>query len=256
MDYQTPPLEITRWTSLADFDEYEAKAAGWPESLINDAVREIWRRELESECAEADAAALLGKETQMDYDREILDLFNEHARAHSRACAKPLATAEEGFHAFVLNAISAAVDRSERPSLKALFSKEAWGEKTIILEELQNTFGCSWFDEDDQEHFGFKDAPVSDRAKLWLDVASGHAIGHLLDNGSATVIGEKAGSYGGACRRVVVNVDELNHWTAVFWERKNELAREALKHAGRCHYCGLPATDFDGLGVPVCDNCR
>lgn len=46
--YDTPPLCINEHTDLADFDEYEAKEAGWPERLIRDALHEIQRREDEN----------------------------------------------------------------------------------------------------------------------------------------------------------------------------------------------------------------
>ena len=46
--HQMAPLEINEWTDLADFDEYEAKAAGWPPELITAAIREIQRRELDT----------------------------------------------------------------------------------------------------------------------------------------------------------------------------------------------------------------
>ena len=46
-DYSIVPLEINEHSDLDDFDEYEAKKAGWPPSLISEAVQEIQRREME-----------------------------------------------------------------------------------------------------------------------------------------------------------------------------------------------------------------
>lgn len=46
-DYSIPPLVIDEWSPLRDFDQYEAKAAGWAPELITAALREIDRREME-----------------------------------------------------------------------------------------------------------------------------------------------------------------------------------------------------------------
>jgi len=47
MDYSVIPLGVDKYSDLDDFDEYEAKEAGWPLSLISAAVHEIRRREME-----------------------------------------------------------------------------------------------------------------------------------------------------------------------------------------------------------------
>ena len=41
----TEPLAINQWTDLDDFDEHEAKAAGWSPATIRAAIAEIQRRE-------------------------------------------------------------------------------------------------------------------------------------------------------------------------------------------------------------------
>jgi len=46
MDYTIQPLEINERSELDDFDQAEAREAGWPSELIADALAEIWRREL------------------------------------------------------------------------------------------------------------------------------------------------------------------------------------------------------------------
>lgn len=46
-DYSIIPLEINKYSDLDDFDEYEAKEAGWPPALISAAIHEIHRREME-----------------------------------------------------------------------------------------------------------------------------------------------------------------------------------------------------------------
>jgi hypothetical protein len=66
MNYQTPPLEITEWTSLSDFDEYEAKAAGWPPALIRDAIQEIQRRELKPQHTHGGARPGAGRKPRKD----------------------------------------------------------------------------------------------------------------------------------------------------------------------------------------------
>jgi len=48
-DYSVIPLGITAYTDLADFDEHEAKAHGWPPELIRAAIHEIDRREMADE---------------------------------------------------------------------------------------------------------------------------------------------------------------------------------------------------------------
>lgn len=45
-DYTIQPLKVTPWTFLGDFDEYEAKEAGWSQETITACLQEIQRREL------------------------------------------------------------------------------------------------------------------------------------------------------------------------------------------------------------------
>ena len=60
-----------------------------------------------------------------EYDQAIVDLYNEHAKAYAEVKNKPGTLFEEGFHAFVLNALNAAVSRYSVVTLKAKFHAEA-----------------------------------------------------------------------------------------------------------------------------------
>ena len=62
-----------------------------------------------------------------EYISKIIAEFNEHARKADELAANPQVgnLHEEGFHAFMANAISSAVTRSTNQELKNRFSKEA-----------------------------------------------------------------------------------------------------------------------------------
>ena len=63
--------------------------------------------------------------SRAEYDQAIVDLYNEHAKAYAKAKGQPGTLFQEGFHAFVLNALNAAVSRSSVITLKTKFQAEA-----------------------------------------------------------------------------------------------------------------------------------
>lgn len=45
-DYSYEPLKVNQWTHLTNFDQHEAKEAGWSQETITACLREIQRREV------------------------------------------------------------------------------------------------------------------------------------------------------------------------------------------------------------------
>lgn len=123
----------------------------------------------------------------------------------------------------------------------------------IIVSELSNTWGCAWLDSDGAKHYGFGDCPISERARLWLNCASGDAVRLLLDAGNATIVKSQRGAYGGEARTAEVDVAKLEAACDRYWNRLNAMGQQQGR-AG-CHYCGQRATSVGFFNELVCGEC-
>jgi hypothetical protein len=124
----------------------------------------------------------------------------------------------------------------------------------IEIFELTNTFGCAWREQGSEKaNYGFNGLPNS--AALWLGCVGGGAVERILDIQLGTVIDTKPGSYGGTCRTILVDVDELEKACKAYWDRMNARAARQRERQGTCHYCGQDAKSTGFFDEPVCKEC-
>lgn len=121
----------------------------------------------------------------------------------------------------------------------------------IEIEELTNTWECVWREPGGETQYGWHGLPYICAA--WLSMVSGNAVRHLLKAGLGKIIKTKLVAYGGTCRTILVDVEELDKVCRQYWDRTN--AHEAATDRDSCHYCGMKATDIGFFGEPVCPEC-
>lgn len=129
--------------------------------------------------------------------------------------------------------------------------------KTILISEHTNTYGCWWtLDESGAEiNYGFMDLPP--KQSLWLDCASGDAVDQLIKiDGLVELVGTTPGAYGGKCRTVRVDVEQLEAVCRDYWNRVNAAGERADARRDTCHYCGNGSVvGFNIFNAPHCEQC-
>ena len=125
----------------------------------------------------------------------------------------------------------------------------------ITIRELGNTWGCAWVDENGKTHYGFRDCPVSLRAQLWLDCASGYAVTQLINAGLGSITETDEGAYGGESRTICVDITALNAICEKYWDRANAQGRARELQQRMCHYCGQPASKTGFFDEATCGDC-
>jgi len=125
----------------------------------------------------------------------------------------------------------------------------------VTIQELSNTWGCTWVDESGKTHYGFSDCPVSTRTRLWLECTDGDIIRQLVSAGLATITDTCKGAYGGEKRTAHVNIAALNTACDKYWDRANAQGRAQEQQRQACHYCGQPVSKTGFFGEATCEDC-